>query len=100
MSDTAVKTRKTVSTNLKPPSKFKVIVLNDDHTPVEFVIVMMMTVFKHTQDSATALTIKIHNEGAAVAGIYTYEVAEQKMIDATELARANGHPLQVKVEEE
>jgi ATP-dependent Clp protease adaptor protein ClpS len=100
MSDTAVKSRELVTTNLKPPSKYKVIVMNDDHTPVEFVIVMLMTVFKHNQDSATALTIKVHNEGAAVAGLYTYEIAEQKMIDGLNMARENSYPLQLKVEEE
>jgi ATP-dependent Clp protease adaptor protein ClpS len=100
MSDTAVKSRELVTTNLKPPNKYKVIVINDDQTPVEFVIVMLITVFRHTQDSATALTIKVHNEGSAVAGLYTYEIAEQKMIDAINMARENSYPLQIKVEEE
>ena len=100
MSDTAVKSRELVTTNLKPPNKYKVIVINDDQTPVEFVIVMLITVFRHTQDSATALTIKVHNEGSAVAGLSTYEIAEQKMIDAINMARENSYPLQIKVEEE
>jgi ATP-dependent Clp protease adaptor protein ClpS len=100
MSDTAVKSRELVTTSIKPPGKYKVIVCNDDVTPMEFVIVMLMSVFKHSQDSATALTLKIHNEGSAVAGVYTYEIAEQKGIDATYLAREHGHPLIIKVEEE
>jgi len=99
MSDTAVKIRETTSTNIKEPSKWKVIVLNDDYTPVEFVIIMLMAVFKHSQEQATSLTMKIHNDGSAVAGLYTYEIAEQKTIDATNMARENGYPLQLKVEE-
>jgi ATP-dependent Clp protease adaptor protein ClpS len=100
MSDTAIKTRELVTTNLKPPSKYKVVVMNDDFTPMEFVIVMLMTIFKHSQENATSLTIKIHNEGSATAGIYTFEVAEQKAIDAQFLAREHGHPLQLRIEEE
>jgi ATP-dependent Clp protease adaptor protein ClpS len=66
---------------------------------MEFVIVMLITVFKHSQDAAIDLTMKIHNDGSAVAGIYSFEIAEQKGLDATDLARAHGHPLQIKVEE-
>ena len=100
MSDTAVKQRDTTKHRLKEPSKYKVIVLNDDYTPMDFVIVMFMEIFRHSESAAIDLTKKIHNEGSAVAGIYTYEVAEQKGIDATNLARENGHPLQIKVEAE
>lgn len=100
MTDTAVKTRDLVTVNVKAPSKYKVIVCNDDVTPMEFVIVMLMTVFRHNQESATNLTLKIHNEGSAVAGIYSYEIAEQKGIDATLMAREHGHPLVLKVEQE
>lgn len=100
MADTAVKSRELVTTSLKPPSKYKVLVMNDNVTPMEFVIVMLMTVFKHNEGAAIDLTMKIHNEGSAVAGVYTYEVAEQKCIDATYLAREHGHPLVVKAEEE
>jgi ATP-dependent Clp protease adaptor protein ClpS len=100
MADTAVKSRELVTTSLKPPSKYKVLVMNDDVTPMEFVVAMLMTVFKHNEGTAIDLTMKIHNEGSAVAGVYTYEVAEQKCIDATYLAREHGHPLVVKAEEE
>lgn len=100
MTETVVKSRELVDTAIKPPSRYKVIVNNDDVTPMEFVIVMLMTVFKHSQESATELTLKIHNEGFAVAGVYSYEIAEQKGIDATYLARENGHPLVIRVEQE
>jgi ATP-dependent Clp protease adaptor protein ClpS len=100
MAETAVKSRDLVVSSIKPPSRYKVVVCNDDVTPMEFVIVMLMTVFKHGQEAAMDLTLKIHNEGSAVAGVYSYEIAEQKGIDATVLARDNGHPLQIRVEEE
>lgn len=102
--DTVIeKETKTRSKNLEKnqePGKFKVIVCNDDVTPVEFVISMLVAVFRHNEKSALELTLKIHNTGSAVAGIYSYEIAEQKGIDATNLARAHGWPLIIKVEPE
>ena len=85
---------------LQLPGKYKVIVCNDDVTPVEFVVSMLMHVFKHNEKEALELTLKIHNSGSAVAGIFTFEIAEQKGIDATNMARANGFPLIIKVEPE
>jgi ATP-dependent Clp protease adaptor protein ClpS len=100
MGDTAVKTRDLVVTRIKEPSKYKVILINDDYTPVDFVIALLITIFKHDEASATAITLKIHNEGSGVAGVYTYEIAEQKAMDSTLIARNNNHPLQIKVDEE
>ena len=99
--DTPVIEKESKTTNkLKEPTKFKVVVCNDDVTPVEFVISMLVVVFRHTEKSALELTLKIHNSGSAIAGVYTYEVAEQKGIDATNLARTHGWPLIIKVEPE
>jgi ATP-dependent Clp protease adaptor protein ClpS len=100
MSDTAVKSRDLVSNRIKVPSKYKVIILNDDKTPMEFVVALLIGVFKHSEPAAIDLTMKIHNEGSAVAGTYNFEIAEQKAVDATMLARNSNHPLVVKVEEE
>jgi ATP-dependent Clp protease adaptor protein ClpS len=100
MADTAVKSRDLVTTRIKEPSKYKVILVNDDYTPVEFVIALLIGIFKHSEESATVITLKIHNEGAGVAGIYTFEVAEQRAMDATHIARNHGHPLVIRVEEE
>lgn len=94
------KTTNKSANKFEQPGKFKVVVCNDDVTPIEFVVSMLMTVFRHDQKSALELTLQIHNNGSAVAGIYSYEVAEQKGIDATNLARANGYPLIIKVEQE
>jgi ATP-dependent Clp protease adaptor protein ClpS len=80
------------------PGKYKVVIKNDDSTPMDFVIALLMSIFKHSQDSATAVTMKIHNDGAGIAGIYSYEIAEQKGIESTLLARQHGWPLQINVE--
>lgn len=82
------------------PGKYKVIIANDDSTPMDFVIALLMSIFKHNQETATGVTMKIHNEGSGVAGVYTYEVAEQKGIEGTLLARQHGWPLQITVEQE
>ena len=84
----------------KEPSKYKVIVFNDDQTSVEFVIAMLITVFNYSQEYALKLTLEIHNAGSAVAGVYTYEVAEQKIIESSEMARNHGYPLILKAEAE
>lgn len=82
------------------PRRYKVIFLNDNQTPIEFVIELLMSIFKHSEETAKELTLKIHDEGSAVVGIYTFEIAEQRGIEATHLSRQSGFPLQVKVDEE
>jgi len=100
MAETLTKPKTVDEVEILKPSKYKVIVLNDDKTPVDFVIVMLMTVFHHSQSSAESITMKIHNEGAGVAGVYSYEIAEQKVIEGTALAREHGFPLVIKAEKE
>ncbi len=82
------------------PKKYKVIFLNDDYTPAEFVIVLLIKIFKHPENVAKEITMKVHNEGSAVAGIYFFEIAEQKMIESVSLARNNNFPLEIKLEPE
>lgn len=81
------------------PSKYNIIILNDEHTPINFVIQILQQVFKHSHEVSEAITLTIHNEGSAVVGTYNYEVAEMKTIEVTNLSRNNGFPLQVKIEE-
>jgi len=101
MSTDTIIDKKTKTVNkVKEPSKYKVIICNDDTTPVEFVILMLTSVFRLNVEEATKLTLKVHHEGSAIAGIFRYEIAEQKAIDATNLARDNGYPLIIKVEHE
>lgn len=98
--DIVVDKKSVTKERIKEPSKYKVIVCNDDVTSVEFVIAMLITVFKHDEKSAMNLTISIHNKGSAVVGIYSHEVAEQKSVDGTTMARLNNYPLIIKVEPE
>jgi len=85
---------------IKKPSMYKVIFNNDDATPMNFVIELLKVVFHHDDESATKTTMEIHEQGKGVAGIYTFEVAEQKHNEATYLARSNGHPLNINIESE
>jgi len=98
--DTVIEKKKITVRKLKEPSKYKVIVCNDNFTSVEFVIAMLVEVFGHEHLQAVQITMNIHNQGSAVAGIYSYEIAEQKTLEATEMARINGYPLVLKVEAE
>lgn len=100
MTDVATEQSTTISTNLVEPKKFKVIFLNDDKTPMDFVIDVLMNIFNHDQGLSQEITIKIHTEGSAVVGVYPYEIAEQKGIETTHLARQAGYPLSVKIESE
>ena len=89
-----------VKKKAEEPLRYKVVLLNDDQTPVEWVIKVLVDIFKHTNDTAEIITLTIHNEGSGIAGIYTYEIAEQKVIEATTESRNHGFPLQIKLEEE
>lgn len=95
-----IKLDEKVTVSLQPPSLWKVIFLNDNQTPMEFVIELLTTIFKHSPESARQLTLEVHNEGAAVVGTYTHEIAEQKGLEATQSARTNGFPLKVTIEQE
>jgi ATP-dependent Clp protease adaptor protein ClpS len=98
--DLDVKINEKIKKKIKEPNLFKVIFLNDDQTPMDFVVSLLVELFKHSEETAYAITMKIHEEGSGVVGIYSYEIAEQKSIEATMLSRDNGFPLRVKVEEE
>ena len=100
MTDTAIEEKTRVTRKLKEPSKYKVVVMNDNYTPMEFVIALLVKVFNIATDTAVQLTLEIHNQGSAVAGIYSYEIAEQKVSEATEISRLNGHPLVLKAVQE
>jgi ATP-dependent Clp protease adaptor protein ClpS len=82
------------------PKRWKVILINDDVTPVDFVVTLLMDVFKHDPNSAGNITMQIHETGSAIAGVYNFEIAEIKAVESTSLARAAGYPLQIKMEED
>ena len=104
MTETAVKTRNDTvlkndpKLNIPEPPMFKVIFVNDEITTMEFIIEVLKNIFHHDEDRAQVLTIKIHEEGSGVVAVYPFEIAEQKGIETTVLARNNGFPLQVKLE--
>lgn len=98
--DVDVKIDEKVKTTINEPKKYKVIFLNDDKTPIEFVIDLLTTVFRHSEESAKTITLTVHNEGSAVVGSYSYEIAEQRTFESTQLARSNGFPLQIRIEKE
>ena len=87
-------------TVIKKPNMYKVVFNNDDATPVDFVKELLKIVFHHDDKRAMDLTMEIHEQGRGVAGVYTFEVAEQKHNEAVYIARSNGHPLNINVESE
>lgn len=93
-------TRTTVvpNLNLKEPPMYRVIYINDNVTTMEFVIESLTSIFNHSSEEALALTQKIHEEGSGVAAVLPYEMAEQKGVEVTQLARNNGFPLNIKLE--
>jgi ATP-dependent Clp protease adaptor protein ClpS len=97
---TEAKIEEKVVVSLQPPKLWKVIFLNDDQTPMELVIDLLTQVFKHSESKAKEITLEIHNTGSGIAGVYSFEIAEQKGIEATSIARNNGSPLRIQVEQE
>jgi ATP-dependent Clp protease adaptor protein ClpS len=91
---------KTKPSKIKPklPSLYKVIILNDDYTPMEFVVHVIQKVFQKTYDDATRLMLKIHTEGIGVCGMFPLEIAEMKMNQVINLAKEDQHPLQCIIE--
>jgi ATP-dependent Clp protease adaptor protein ClpS len=83
-----------------PPGEHKVIYLNDDVTPMDFVIESLIDIFDHNLSSAELLTEKVHTEGSAVVAVLPFEIAEHKGIETTVSARKHGYPFQLKIEPE
>ena len=98
VTDTAIKTQTQEKIKVEEPAKYDVILLNDEVTTYEFVIKVLKQIFHKSDEQAMALTKHIHEKGSGVVGTYLYEIAEQKGIETTLLAREEGYPLQVKVQ--
>ena len=84
---------------LKKPSNFAVILHNDDYTPMDFVVWVLIKIFNKQEDLAQNIMQEVHTKGSGVAGVFHFEIAEQKATDAALAARQNEYPLQVTVEE-
>lgn len=100
MSDAVVTPRTKPVTKTDRPRLHKVILLNDDYTPREFVVLVLKAEFRVTEDQAYRIMMTAHQRGACVVAVYTREVAETKATRATDLARSRGHPLQFTTEPE
>ena len=83
----------------KKPPLYKVVLLNDDYTPMEFVVDVLKKFFGLAHEKATQVMLNVHTRGRGVAGIYTFEIAETKVIMINDFARENEHPLQCTLEE-
>lgn len=84
----------------KKPSMYRVLILNDDYTPMEFVVLILERFFQKSREQATRIMLHVHQKGVGVCGVYTYEVAETKVAQVMDLARRNEHPLQCTMEKE
>ncbi len=82
------------------PSLYKVIMLNDDYTPMEFVVHVLQAFFNKGREEATNIMLMVHQRGIGVCGVYTYEVAETKVTQVVDFARRHEHPLQLTLEKE
>jgi ATP-dependent Clp protease adaptor protein ClpS len=87
-------------TKTKRPPMYKVVLLNDDYTPMDFVVSVLEQIFHHSHSTAMETMLQIHNKGAAVAGIYTRDVAETKADQVIEYARINDYPLACTLEQD
>jgi ATP-dependent Clp protease adaptor protein ClpS len=85
---------------VKKPSRYKVLILNDDYTPMEFVVFVLERLFNKSRAEATRIMLHIHNHGVGLCGVFSYEVAETKVAQVLDLARRNEHPLQCTLEKE
>ena len=98
LSDTSVLVKK--RSKLKKPPLYKVLLLNDDFTPMEFVVHVLEKFFSINHESAVQIMLAVHKEGVAVVGVYSHEIAETKVTQVMDYSRKNQHPLQCTMEKE
>ena len=84
----------------KPPSMYKVVLMNDDYTPMEFVVHILERIFNKNREEAVEIMLHVHRHGVGVCGVFTFEVAETKVAQVIEFARRHEHPLQCTMEKE
>lgn len=97
MSDTSTKT--TTTTQFKVPSRWRVTLLNDDYTPMDFVIQVLIHLFNKTGEEATELAMRVHLQGSASVGLYTKEIARTKVTQVRATAERHQHPLEARADE-
>lgn len=89
-----------VADRLETPKMYKVMLLNDDFTPMDFVVLILRRFFGKDEQAATAVMLDVHKKGVGTAGVYTLEIAEMKMMQVNQFSRMNQHPLKCAVEPE
>ena len=89
----------TVKPKIKKPPLYRVIIFNDDYTPMEFVVFILIEIFHHPPERAERIMLSVHKDGMGVAGIYHLEIAEQKAYESAEEAKEHQYPLKINVEE-
>lgn len=87
-------------TKIKKPKLFKVILLNDDYTPMEYVVSLLKKIFNKNQEEAINVMLTVHQKGSGICGIYTLEIAETKLNSVMKMAKSDQHPLQCILEKE
>ena len=85
---------------VKKPNMYAVVLINDDYTPMEFVIYVLQTIFKKNYEEAKKIMLLVHNEGKGICGIYSLDIAETKANQVIEFSRVNQHPLECKVQKQ
>ena len=98
--DTGTGTITRTRTKTKKPSMYKVLLLNDDYTPMEFVVYVLQRFFSKSAEDATKIMLHVHQKGVGICGVFTYEVAETKVSQVMDLARQHDHPLQCTMEKD
>jgi ATP-dependent Clp protease adaptor protein ClpS len=96
VSQAQTKTRTQTAT----PKQWKVLLFNDDYTPMDFVVDVLTRVFRKTEDEAVQVMLQVHHAGVGLAGVYPFEIAETKVMQVEDMARSEGHPLQCSLEPE
>ena len=85
---------------VKKPDMYAVVLINDDYTPMEFVIYVLQTIFKKSYEEAKKIMLLVHNEGKGICGVYSLDIAETKANQVIEFSRVNQHPLECKVQKQ
>lgn len=104
--DTLTRTKKDVKTDAKPegktavktPPMYRVVLLNDDYTPMDFVVLVLMRVFRKSESEAVRIMLNVHHQGAGICGVYAFEIAETKVAQVQRAAQSAGHPLRCVME--
>ena len=89
-----------VRKSLKKPNMFAVLLINDDYTPMEFVIYILQSIFRKSYEEAKTIMLEVHNKGKGVCGVYSLDIAETKANQVIEFSRINQHPLECKVQKQ